>query len=172
MKRSLKRSTQEYSLALRADRSCTLSLQRLPLLKRLSLPEFKEYQKQVAVNAKKLAATLMERGYRIVSGGTDNHLMLVDLTKQDITGKDAEAALGKANITANKNTIPFETRSPFVTSGIRLGAPAVTSRNMKEPEMVVIGNAIADVLDNIDNDAKIEEVKGQNQGTLRKLPTV
>jgi len=133
-------------------------------------PEFKEYQKQVAVNAKKLAATLMERGYRIVSGGTDNHLMLVDLTKQDITGKDAEAALGKANITANKNTIPFETRSPFVTSGIRLGAPAVTSRNMKEPEMVVIGNAIADVLDNIDNDAKIEEVKGRIKELCGNFP--
>ncbi|MGD9806960.1 MAG: serine hydroxymethyltransferase [Deferribacterales bacterium] len=133
-------------------------------------PEFKEYQKQVAANAKKLAATLMERGYRIVSGGTDNHLMLVDLTKQDITGKDAEAALGKANITANKNTIPFETRSPFVTSGIRLGAPAVTSRNMKEPEMVVIGNAIADVLDNIDNDAKIEEVKGRIKELCGNFP--
>lgn len=133
-------------------------------------PEFKEYQKQVAANAKKLAATLMERGYRIVSGGTDNHLMLVDLTKQDITGKDAEAALGKANITANKNTIPFETRSPFVTSGIRLGAPAVTSRNMKESEMVVIGNAIADVLDNIDNDAKIEEVKGRIKELCGNFP--
>lgn len=132
--------------------------------------EFKTYQKQVAVNAKKLAATLMDRGYRIVSGGTDNHLMLIDLTKQDITGKDAEAALGLANITANKNTIPFETRSPFVTSGIRVGAPAVTSRGMKEPEMEIIGNCIADVLDNIDNSAKIEEAKGKIKELCGNFP--
>ena len=124
-------------------------------------PEFKEYQKQVAMNAKKLAASLMDRGYRVVSGGTDNHLMLVDLTAQDITGKDAEAALGKANITVNKNTIPFETRSPFVTSGIRVGAPAVTSRGMKEPEMVIIANCIADVLDNIDNETAIEAARAE-----------
>ncbi len=112
----------------------------------------------------------MSRNYRIVSGGTDNHLMLMDLTAQDITGKDAEAALGLANITANKNTIPFETRSPFVTSGIRLGAPAVTSRGMKEPEMEVIGNCIADVLDNIDNEAKIEEVKNRIKELCGNFP--
>ncbi|XOB64991.1 serine hydroxymethyltransferase [Deferribacteres bacterium DY0037] len=123
--------------------------------------EFKEYQKQIAVNAKKLAGVLADRGFRIVSGGTDNHLMLVDLTKQDITGKDAEAALGRANITANKNTIPFETRSPFITSGVRIGTPAVSSRGMKEPEMEIIGNAIADVLDNINDDAKIADAKGR-----------
>jgi glycine hydroxymethyltransferase len=121
--------------------------------------DFKVYQRQIAANAKQLAASLMERGYRIVSGGTDNHLMLIDLTKQDITGKDAEAALGLANITVNKNTIPFETRSPFVTSGIRVGSPAVTSRGMKEAEMTVIADCIADVLDNIGNDVKIAEVK-------------
>jgi len=121
--------------------------------------DFKVYQKQIRLNAAKLAETLTGRGYRLASGGTDNHLMLVDLTKQDITGKDAEAALGKANITANKNTIPFETRSPFVTSGVRLGTPAVTSRGMKEDAMVFIGNAIADVLDNINDDAAIEAVK-------------
>lgn len=132
--------------------------------------EFKTYQKQVASNAKKLAATLVSRNYRIVSGGTDNHLMLVDLTAQDITGKEAEAALGLANITANKNTIPFETRSPFVTSGIRLGAPAVTTRGMKEPEMEVIGNCIADVLDNIDNEAKIEEVKNRIKELCGNFP--
>lgn len=124
-------------------------------------PEFKEYQKQVAANAKKLASSLSARGYRIVSGGTDNHLMLVDLTAQDITGKDAEAVLGLANITVNKNTIPFETRSPFVTSGIRVGAPAVTSRGMKEPEMEVIANCIADVLDNISDESAIEAAKAK-----------
>jgi len=132
--------------------------------------EFKAYQRQVAANAKKLAATLMARNYRIVSGGTDNHLMLVDLTAQDITGKDAEAALGLANITANKNTIPFETRSPFVTSGIRLGAPAVTTRGMKESEMEVIGNCIADVLDNIGNDAKIAEAKDKIKELCGRFP--
>jgi glycine hydroxymethyltransferase len=132
--------------------------------------DFKEYQKQVAANAKKMAETLMNRGYRIVSGGTDNHLMLVDLTKQDITGKDAEATLGKANITVNKNTIPFETRSPFVTSGVRVGTPAVSSRGMKEPEMEVIANAIADVLDNIDNESKIAEVKGNIEQLCGNFP--
>lgn len=132
--------------------------------------EFKAYQRQIAANAKKLAATLMERDYRIVSGGTDNHLMLVDLTRQDITGKDAEAALGMANITVNKNTIPFETRSPFVTSGIRVGAPAVTSRGMKEPEMAIIANAIADVLDNITNENKTAEVKAKIEELCGRFP--
>lgn len=122
-------------------------------------PEFKEYQTQIVKNAKALAETLQGRGYRLTSGGTDNHLMLIDLTRQDITGKDAEARLGLANITVNKNTIPFETRSPFVTSGVRVGTPAVTSRGMKEPQMQIIGNLIADVLDNMADDAKVAEVK-------------
>lgn len=123
--------------------------------------EFKKYQQQVVKNAQKLAATLVSRGYRIVSGGTDNHLMLVDLTKQDITGKDAQNALGIANITVNKNTIPFETRSPFVTSGIRIGTPAVTTRGMDESAMEKIGNLIADVFDNINDEAAILEVKNK-----------
>jgi glycine hydroxymethyltransferase len=118
--------------------------------------EFKEYQKQIVKNAKALAEKLSSRGYRLVSGGTDNHLMLVDLTKQDITGKDAEHALGMANITVNKNTIPFETRSPFVTSGIRIGTPALTTRGMKEQEMNLVGEYIADVLDNINNESVIK----------------
>lgn len=121
--------------------------------------EFKQYQKQIVKNAKTLASTLIDKGYRLVSGGTDNHLMLVDLTKQNITGKDAEFALGLANITVNKNTIPFETRSPFITSGIRIGTPAVTTRGMKEGEMKIIGNLIADVLDNIENKDVINRVK-------------
>jgi len=121
--------------------------------------EFKEYQNQIVKNAQALAKKLSDRGYRLVSGGTDNHLMLVDLTKQDITGKDAENALGQANITVNKNTIPFETRSPFVTSGIRIGTPALTTRGMKEAEMQLVGDMIADVLDNIGNNEIINQTK-------------
>ncbi|MBI5233787.1 MAG: serine hydroxymethyltransferase, partial [Deltaproteobacteria bacterium] len=98
-------------------------------------PSFNDYQRQIVVNAKTLSDELMSKGYNLVSGGTDNHLMLVDLTAKDITGKDAEDALSKAGITINKNTIPFETRSPFVTSGIRIGTPAATTRGMKEKEM-------------------------------------
>src|SRR5574340_1211885 len=95
-------------------------------------PAFVDYQKQIIANAKVLSTELMNRGYDLISGGTDNHLMLVDLTKKDITGKEAEEALVKAGITVNKNTIPFDTRSPFVTSGIRIGVPAVTTKGMKE----------------------------------------
>ncbi len=108
--------------------------------------EFRDYQRQILANARILAATLSARGLRLVSGGTDNHLMLVNLKETPLTGKDAEEALEKVGITVNKNTVPFETRSPFVTSGIRIGTPAVTTRNMKEPEMERIGNLIADVL--------------------------
>ncbi len=106
-------------------------------------PSFKEYNKQIIKNAKVLAETLMNNGLRLVSGGTDNHLMLLDLTDQGITGLEAETALGKAGITVNKNTIPNETKSPFVTSGLRVGTPAVTSRGMKEAEMRLIGTWIA-----------------------------
>jgi len=113
---------------------------------------------------------LNERGYKLVSGGTDNHLILLDLTEKDLTGKDAEAALGKANITVNKNTVPFETQSPFVTSGIRIGTPAVTTRKMKEPEMEKIGNMIADVLDNIDSDKTIKNVKKSVVELCEKFP--
>ncbi|MBT5376331.1 MAG: serine hydroxymethyltransferase, partial [Nitrospinaceae bacterium] len=103
--------------------------------------------------AKCLAQFLSDQGYKIVSGGTDTHLMLVDLRPQDITGKDAEAALEKAGITVNKNTVPFETRSPFVTSGIRIGTPALTSRGMKEDEMRVIGGLIVQTLEKVEDDA-------------------
>lgn len=132
--------------------------------------EFKEYQKQIVKNAKALAEKLSSRGYRLVSGGTDNHLMLVDLTKQDITGKDAEHALGMANITVNKNTIPFETRSPFVTSGIRIGTPALTTRGMKEQEMNLVGEYIADVLDNINNESVITDTKKKVLELCSKFP--
>ena len=115
--------------------------------------EFVAYQKQVIVNAKHLANFLNTNGNRIVSGGTDTHLMLLDLREQDITGKVAEAALEKAGITVNKNTIPFETRSPFVTSGVRIGTPALTTRGMKEKEMEQIGGMIIETLKNIEDDA-------------------
>jgi glycine hydroxymethyltransferase len=121
-------------------------------------PSFKEYNKQIVKNAKVLAETLMNNGLRLVSGGTDNHLMLLDLTAQGITGLEAENALGKAGITANKNTIPNETKSPFVTSGLRLGTPAVTSRGMKEAEMRQIGNWIATVVKDIHNETAIKSV--------------
>jgi glycine hydroxymethyltransferase len=121
--------------------------------------EFNEYQKQIVKNAKKIANELTIRGNELVSGGTDNHLMLVDLTSVDITGKDAEAKLGEAGIILNKNTIPFETRSPFITSGIRIGTPAATTRGMKEKEMVIIADALDIIIRNMNDIEKIKEVK-------------
>ncbi len=120
---------------------------------------FKEYQRQVVNNAKKLADVLMDSGFKLVSGGTDNHLILMDLTNKNITGKEAEESLGKVGITVNKNTIPGETRSPFVASGIRIGTPAVTTRGMKEAEMEILGELIADVLNNIGNESVYKNVK-------------
>lgn len=122
-------------------------------------PEWKEYAKQVKVNASILAEVLISRGYEVVSGGTDNHLVLVSFINKEFSGKDADAALGRAGITVNKNTVPGETRSPFVTSGIRIGSPALTSRGMKEAEFETIANKIADVLDDIDNEKKQAEIK-------------
>ena len=133
-------------------------------------PEFKVYQQQVAKNAKVMAETLMARGYKIVSGGTDNHLMLVDLIDKGITGKAADAALGAANITVNKNSVPNDPQSPFVTSGIRVGTPAITTRGFKEAEVQQLANWIADVLDNIENTATIERVKGQVLDICARFP--
>lgn len=121
--------------------------------------EFNDYQKQIVKNAKKIAGELMIRGNELISGGTDNHLMLVDLTPLGITGKDAEAKLGEAGIILNKNTIPFETKSPFITSGIRIGTPAATTRGMKEKEMIIIADAIDEVIRNSNEANKIKEVK-------------
>lgn len=121
--------------------------------------EFMDYQQQIIDNAKTLAEELKSYGMRLVSGGTDNHLMLVDLNNMDITGKEAEEALDKIGITVNKNTIPFETKSPFVTSGIRIGTPAVTTRGMKEKDMKKIAEFIFEALKNIDNDQKLKEMK-------------
>jgi glycine hydroxymethyltransferase len=133
-------------------------------------PDFKEYQKQVVINAKKMCEVMMSRGYDIVSNGTQNHLFLVDLIAKDMTGKDADAALGKAFITVNKNSVPNDPRSPFVTSGLRLGTPAVTRRGMKEAEMVELTNLICDVLDNIEDEANIETVKGKVKDLCARFP--
>jgi len=123
--------------------------------------EFKEYQKQIVKNAKTLADELTKKGMRIVSGGTDTHLMLVDLTQKNISGKAAEKALEKVRITVNKNTIPNETRSPFVASGIRIGTPAVTTRGMKEEEMKIIAEIIGKVIDNTNEDSELpDDIRG------------
>ncbi len=121
-------------------------------------PAFKEYQVQILKNAKALAESLMERGYRLVSGGTDNHLMLVDLTSKGITGRDAEVALDKVGITVNKNGIPFDTKKPMVTSGIRIGSPAVTTRGMKEPEMRTIAELIDRTLSSIGDEESVRKI--------------
>ena len=133
-------------------------------------PEFKEYAKQLKKNAKVLADTLMEDGFRIVSGGTDNHLMLVDLTSKGITGKEAQFVLDEVNITANRNTIPFEPLSPFVTSGIRLGSPALTTRGFKEEDMTEVGNIIAMVLSNPQDEATKEEARRRVAVLCEKYP--
>lgn len=133
-------------------------------------PEFKTYQTQVINNAKTLAATLSERGLRIVSGGTDNHLFSVDVTPMDLTGKVAEHALDAVGITTNKNTIPFDKTSPFVTSGIRIGTPAVTTRGLKEDEMKLIGNIIADVLANHEDEQVLAKAREQVKSITDKFP--
>lgn len=133
-------------------------------------PEFKEYAAQTIKNAKALAETLQQDGFRIVSGGTDNHLMLVDLTSKDITGKEAQTVLDEVNITSNRNTIPFEPRSPFVTSGIRLGSPALTTRGFKEDDMREVGNIIALVLNDPTNEEKKEEARRRVAALCAKYP--
>lgn len=132
--------------------------------------DFKIYQKQVVKNAKVLADTLMKQGFNIVSGGTDNHLMLVDLRNKNITGKEAEAKLDEVGITANKNTIPFEPLSPFVTSGIRLGTPALTTRGLKEKDMEEVALIIASVLDNKDDEEVRAKAKSQVAEICKRFP--
>ncbi|GIU09278.1 MULTISPECIES: serine hydroxymethyltransferase [unclassified Shewanella] len=133
-------------------------------------PEFTTYQEQVVVNAKAMARTFIERGYDVVSGGTDNHLFLLDLISKDITGKDADAALGNANITVNKNSVPNDPRSPFVTSGLRIGSPAITRRGFAEQECVQLTHWMCDVLDDITDLAVSERVKGQVLELCAKFP--
>ena len=133
-------------------------------------PEFKEYQKQVVKNAKAMADALVKGGLRIVSGGTDNHLMLVDLRPKGVTGKLAEESLEKAGITCNKNAIPNDPEKPFITSGVRLGTPAITARGMKEDEAVKIAEMIIKVLENVNDDEKIAEVKNEVLKLTEKFP--
>ena len=133
-------------------------------------PGFVDYQKQVVENARAMAGTLIERGYKIVSGGTDNHMFLIDLIEKDITGKDAEAALGAANITVNKNAVPNDPRSPFITSGIRIGTAAVTTRGFKQAECQLLANTICDVLDSIDDAAQIAKAQQAMLDLCRQFP--
>jgi glycine hydroxymethyltransferase len=133
-------------------------------------PEFKAYQQQTLANSRAMAAALAARGYKIVSGGTDNHLFLVDLIDKNVTGKDADAALGRAFITVNKNTVPNDPRSAFVTSGLRIGTPAVTTRGFKEAEVKILAGWIADVLEDIGNEKTIERVRGQVVDICKRFP--
>ena len=133
-------------------------------------PEFKTYAAQIVANAKVLAATLQMAGFRIVSGGTDNHLMLVDVFEKGILGSEAELALGKAGITVNKNTIPYDVNPPLKASGIRIGTPAMTTRGMKEPEMVVIGAWIAKALDRRNDDEALEQIRKEVAGLANRFP--
>lgn len=133
-------------------------------------PEFKAYQQQVVANARTMAKVMLDRGYNIVSGGTDNHLFLVDLIDKGITGKDADAALGAANITVNKNSVPNDPQSPFVTSGLRIGTPAMTTRGFKEAEASDLTSWICDVLDDIGNQATIDRVKLQVLALCKRFP--
>ena len=133
-------------------------------------PSFKEYGAQVVKNASALADELTKLGYRIVSGGTDTHVMLVDLTNKDITGKDAQTLLDEVNITSNRNTIPFEPRSPFVTSGIRLGSPALTTRGFREEDMREVARIIAHVLDAPTDESRRAEACRRVDALCRKYP--
>ncbi|MCP5425920.1 MAG: serine hydroxymethyltransferase [Gammaproteobacteria bacterium] len=139
-------------------------------LKEALQPEFKTYQEQVLKNARAMAAVFIERGYKIVSGGTDDHLFLVDLIKHGITGKDADAALGRAHITVNKNAVPNDPQSPFVTSGLRIGSPAVTTRGFKEPEVKELTGWMCDILDDIHNEQMIAQVQDKVLALCKRFP--
>jgi glycine hydroxymethyltransferase len=133
-------------------------------------PEFKTYAAQIVANAKVLALGLQEAGYRLVSGGTDNHLLLVDVFQKGILGSEAELALGKAGITVNKNTIPYDTNPPLKASGIRVGTPALTTRGMKEPEMRQIAAWIAKALEQRNDDAALERIRGEVAELANRFP--
>jgi glycine hydroxymethyltransferase len=139
-------------------------------LKEALSPEFKSYQQQIIKNARALAQALMSHGFRLTSGGTDNHLMLVDLRKSELTGKVAQETLDRARITVNKNAVPFDTRSPFVTSGIRIGTPAVTTRGMKEKEMEQIGDFIVRALKHPTDEQVLRTIAGEVGELCRKFP--
>ncbi|MCB1946599.1 MAG: serine hydroxymethyltransferase, partial [Thauera sp.] len=133
-------------------------------------PSFREYQQQVIANARAMAGVFVERGYKIVSGGTDDHLFLVDLIAKGITGKAADAALGAAHITVNKNTVPNDPQSPFVTSGVRIGTPAATTRGFGVAEVTALAGWICDILDDIDNPAVIDAVRAKVSALCARFP--
>ncbi|KLN96787.1 serine hydroxymethyltransferase [Moellerella wisconsensis] len=139
-------------------------------LKEAMEPEFKVYQQQVAKNAKAMVDVFQQRGYKVVSGGTENHLFLVDLVDKDITGKDADAALGRANITVNKNSVPNDPKSPFVTSGVRIGTPAITRRGFNEADARELAGWMCDILDDLNNEATIERIKQKVLNICAKYP--
>ena len=134
------------------------------------MPEYKSYCKQVICNANAMAEAFVARGYDIVSGGTDNHMMLIDLRNKSVTGKQADAALGQAHITVNKNMVPFDTQSPFVTSGIRVGTPAITTRGLMESDMEQLVDWIDAVIGSHENEAAIARVAEQVRARMRGLP--
>jgi len=131
---------------------------------------FKDYAKQIQMNSKKLSSDLMDLGFNIVSGGTDNHLLLIDLRNKNITGKDAETSLGKANITVNKNMVPYDEQSPFVTSGIRIGTPAITTRGLKEEDMGFVADYINEVINNYENDEKLNTISDNVKKQMKDRP--
>jgi glycine hydroxymethyltransferase len=133
-------------------------------------PEFKTYQQQVVANARAMAARVMERGYKVVSGGTDNHLFLIDFIDKGLTGKEVDAALGRANITVNKNAVPNDPQSPFVTSGIRVGTPAITTRGFGEAESRELAGWMCDVIDDLGSEAVIEATKSRVLDLCRRFP--
>jgi glycine hydroxymethyltransferase len=139
-------------------------------LKEAAEPAFAAYQRQIVANAARLASVIAASGFRLVSGGTDNHLMLVDVFSRGLTGKVAEAALGKAGITVNKNAIPFDANPPMVASGIRIGTPAVTTRGMREAEMDLVGELIVRALAAPDDDRTLAMVKGEVEALCRRFP--
>ena len=139
-------------------------------LKEALSPEFKIYQQQIVKNARVLAQALIAKAFRLISDGTDNHLMLVDLRNSELTGKVAQETLDKARITVNRNAVPFDTRSPFVTSGIRIGTPAVTTRGLKEAEMAIIADLIARALGHVNDEATLRAVAAEVGELCRKFP--
>ena len=173
--------TNDEEIAKKIDKAIFPGIQGGPLMhiiaakavafKQALSPEFKEYQHQIVKNAKALAETLEKGGLRLVTGGTDNHMILIDLkSSKGLTGAEVEKALDKAGITVNKNGIPYDTEKPMVTSGIRIGTPAVTTRGMKEKEMEEIGNFILETIENINNDEKLVEIKGKVKELCLKFP--
>ena len=135
-------------------------------------PEFKAYSAQIVANARAMTKVLQRRGYKIVSGGTDNHLFLLDLIAKNITGKDADAALGRAHMTVNKNAVPNDPRPPAITSGLRIGTPAITTRGCKEAEVELLTNWIADVLDHMGDETVVERVRGRRSSTMQAIARV